>query len=165
MLRPLRDSDTPALLEACQDPDVPRWTSVPSPYRRADAEAFIAQQDLQRATGQGVTFAIADPDDDGLLGTIGVHPRGEGRAEVGYWLAPWARGRGAMTSAVRLAAAWAFEALAVARVELMAHPENAASQRVAERAGFTREGVLRSYRERKGVREDYVVFSLVRGDG
>lgn len=109
---------------------------------------------------------IVDSADDRLLGTVGVHVRRphDQTAEIGYWLAAEARGRGAMTRAVRLVADWAFAALGLWRLEILVHPDNPGSQGVAERAGFTREGLLRSYRQRKGVREDYILFSLLRDD-
>jgi RimJ/RimL family protein N-acetyltransferase len=86
------------------------------------------------------------------------------RAAVGCWLAPHARGRGIATRAVRLLARWAFDDLGIARLQITCGPDNLASQRVAERAGFTREGVLRSHYPFKGGRRDTVVFSLLPGD-
>jgi RimJ/RimL family protein N-acetyltransferase len=89
---------------------------------------------------------------------------GQARAAVGYWLAPHARGRGIATRAVRLLARWALDDLGLARLQITCGPDNLASQRVAERAGFTREGVLRSHYPFKGSRRDTVVFSLLPGD-
>jgi len=86
------------------------------------------------------------------------------KAEIGYWVVPEARRRGVGSRATRLLALWAIEHLGLERVELLAHPGNEASQRVAERAGFTREGTLRRYRRRHGVREDLVMFSLLAED-
>jgi RimJ/RimL family protein N-acetyltransferase len=82
---------------------------------------------------------------------------------MGYWLAERARGRGIATEAVRLLAAWALDVLRIERLELMIHPENFASQRVAERCGFTREGLLRSYLRKRGSEErrDAVVYGLL----
>jgi RimJ/RimL family protein N-acetyltransferase len=85
-------------------------------------------------------------------------------AAVGYWLAPDARGRGVATRTLRLLARWAFEHLAVARLELTCAPDNVASQRVAERCGFVRESVLRSHIRFKGGRRDTMVFSLLPGE-
>ncbi|WP_433491305.1 GNAT family N-acetyltransferase [Nocardia grenadensis] len=88
----------------------------------------------------------------------------EGRAAVGYWLAGHARGRGSATRTVRLLARWAFDDLSVARLELTCGPDNLASQQVAERSGFTREGLLRSHLPFKGGRRDSVLFSLLPTD-
>jgi RimJ/RimL family protein N-acetyltransferase len=99
---------------------------------------------------------IADAADAGPLGLVSLRiaERDPGLAAVGYWLRPEARGRGAATVAVQLIARWAFDELGVERLELTTAPENVTSQRVAERAGFTREGVLRGLQRRStaGVR-------------
>jgi RimJ/RimL family protein N-acetyltransferase len=87
------------------------------------------------------------------------------RAEVGYWLGCDARGLGHATRAVRLICAWGFLALGLERIDLLAATGNAASQRVAERAGFTREGVLRSYMRGRDGRQDMVAFGLLASDG
>ena len=88
----------------------------------------------------------------------------EGIGHVSYWLAADARGKGYATAAVRLLSRWAFETLGLERLELCAHPDNTTSQRVAERAGFMREGVLRSVMTVKGTRWDVVLFSLLPDD-
>ena len=84
-----------------------------------------------------------------------------GLAEVGYWLRREARGHGAATTAVRLVAGWAFGELGIGRLNLQTAPENLASQRVAERAGFTREGLLRAWLPTATGRRDSVMFSLL----
>lgn len=76
--------------------------------------------------------------------------QGPGVAEVGYWVRREARGRGYATRATRLVSESGIHELALSRIQLHAFPENVASQRVAEKAGFTREGILRSYREVRG---------------
>jgi RimJ/RimL family protein N-acetyltransferase len=114
-----------------------------------------------------MSFALVEPSDDEVVlggGSLYDIDLEQGRAAVGYWLAPEARGRGVATHAIRLVAQWAFEALGVARLELTCAPGNHASQRVAERCGFTREGVLRSHLPFKGERRDTVVFSLLAGE-
>jgi RimJ/RimL family protein N-acetyltransferase len=147
------------MVEACQDPEIPRWTNVPSPYGEEHAREFIAhgvpgrQYDLQRA--------IVDAASDELLGSIGMWTVQEGVGEVGYWVAAPARGRGVATRAVRLLVAWGFESRSYARIQLHTLPGNEPSERVADRAGFTREGVLRSFAEIKGRRVDITMWSLL----
>ena len=80
-----------------------------------------------------------------------------GRWAIGYLVYPQARRRGVATRSVRLIAGFAFEELEAERLEIQVEPANPASQRVAEAAGFTREGVLRAYQEIKGTRRDMVV--------
>jgi RimJ/RimL family protein N-acetyltransferase len=102
-------------------------------------------------------------DSDELLGSVGLIEvdLGQRRAEAGFWTAPWARRSGVASRALRLLARWSFEVLDLARVQAMPHRENEASQRALERAGFVREGLLRSYEEIKGERWDMALFSLL----
>jgi RimJ/RimL family protein N-acetyltransferase len=101
-----------------------------------------------------------------VLGAVGyaVKPHDPGVAEIGYWLAPEARGRGAATRALRLLSSWALRELPIARLQLTTDVENDASQRVATRAGFTREAVLRAWFDDRGERRDAVMFSLLPGE-
>ena len=118
--------------------------------------------------GTGASFAVADPADGRLLGSLGLRLADlpDGVAEAGYWVAREARGRGVATHALRLAARWILEQGEVERLQLRADALNVPSQRVAEKAGFTREGVLRSlhYNPRLGRRVDFVMFSLLRSE-
>jgi RimJ/RimL family protein N-acetyltransferase len=142
-VRPLREADVPAIVAACQDPEIPRWTRVPSPYTREDAERYIAIAATEARAGEGVALAVADADDGRFLGTIGVMELdGEGYGEIGFWTAPAARGRGATTRAVVLVRDWAVDELGLRTIEILSHRDNRPSQRVAERAGFVDTGEL-----------------------
>ena len=103
-----------------------------------------------------------------VAGSIGVRlgDPAQAVAEIGYWVARDARGRGFATRALRLLAGWLLDEMALARLQLQADLRNEASQRVAEKVGFTREGVLRSSRfnVRRGERVDVVLFSLLPGE-
>jgi RimJ/RimL family protein N-acetyltransferase len=168
LVRPWRESDVPAKLMAFADPTVQRFSwSRTTPYTEEDARGFFAEQEQARLRGEELSFALVEPsDDEAVLGGGSLYDvdLDQGRAAVGYWLAPHARGRGVATHAVRLVARWAFKDLGFARLELTCGPDNHASQRVAERCGFTREGVLRSHTPFKGVRRDTVMFSLLPGE-
>ncbi len=108
-------------------------------------------------------LAIVDSGTGEFLGTVGWRWL-DRNVQVGYWVKREARGRGVATRALRLLAGWAFAELGADRVQLITEPQNVASQRVAEKAGFTRDATLRSYFELKGVRRDAVMFSLLPGD-
>ena len=101
-----------------------------------------------------------------MLGSLGVPELDldRERIEIGYWLAPSARGRGIGARAVRLFCSWALEELALARVEALPEADSTASQRLLERVGFKREGVLRSYELAHGTRRDLVMYSLLPGE-
>jgi RimJ/RimL family protein N-acetyltransferase len=167
VLRPWREDDVPAVFAAFQDPPLRRFIrTAPSPYRRSDAEAWFRTLPEAHASGTSLNLAVADAKTGAPLGGVSLlrFAWEDRRAEIGFWVAREVRGRGIATRAVRLIARWAFEALDLARVELVAEEANVASQRVAERAGFTREGVLRSYLENRGRRANYVLFSLLPED-
>lgn len=164
-LRPWRDSDAAAVTAACQDPEISRWTRVPDNYSEADARAFLLWRHDALLAGTTAPFAIVSPA-DALLGSVSlIHIDWRNlRAEVGYWLAREGRGRGHATRAVKLIAAWGFASVGLERIDLIASIGNRASQRVAERAGFTREAVLRAYWRGKNGQEDMVAFGLLAGE-
>jgi len=157
--------DVDPIFAACQDPAIIQFTRVPFPYSRLHAQAFVRNSQHELRAGSGVHLVVADPRTDDLLGVCGLvldHPRRSG--EVGYWVAPAARGRQVARRAVRQIVAWAFDHHQLARVQLMADTRNLASQRVAAACGFRQEGVLRSYEDRLGHRIDYVLFSVLPGE-
>jgi RimJ/RimL family protein N-acetyltransferase len=160
-LRPFRLDDAAAVAAACSDPDIPRFTHVPDNYTESDAREFIAG--TLRPEREERSFAIVDSGDM-LLGAIGFRIPHPGTGEIGYWLAAGARGRGAATRAVRLVCEWAFRELGLMRMQLLTHPENAASQKLAERCGFHREGLLRAWADMKEGRVDLVMYSLLPGE-
>ena len=144
VLRPVRPADADAITAACQDPEIPRWTFVPSPYTRADAEHFIARVADEVAAGTTVNLLAVDAADDRLLGAVGLMEidRAPGYGEIGYWVTAAARGRGVATRATRLLADWARRELGLTRIEILPHQDNAPSRRVAEKAGFRDSGAL-----------------------
>jgi RimJ/RimL family protein N-acetyltransferase len=154
VLRVPDDGDASWITEAWNDPDIAQFIVGTPPPRRW-------------ASGTDAEFVIADAAHAEPLGLISLRlaERDQGLAAVGYWLRPEARGRGAATIAVQLVARWLFDELGVQRLELTTAPENVASQRVAERAGFTRDGVLRALVATKDDgRRDTVMFSLLPAD-
>ena len=160
-VRAIVPGDIPAIVAACADPEIPRWTRVPSPYTREDAERFLAIAATEAAAGEGLALAICDVADDRLIGTIGLMEvdRRRGYAEIGYWAAAAARGRGATTRAVVLVRDWAGAELELAEIEILCHCDNRPSQRVAERAGFTDTGAMRAVgRMPPGRRDGYKVY-------
>lgn len=165
-LRLMGDTDVPAVVEALQDPEIPRWTVVPSAYDERDAHQWMRVSVAGLAGGTDLTALVVDARDDRLLGAVALHAISpeSGRCSAGYWLAADARGRGTATRALRLLCEFAFEELGVHRVELWIDPDNAPSLAVAERAGFAREGLLRSFRLVAGRRRDMLMYSLLPQD-
>ncbi|MGH3028909.1 MAG: GNAT family N-acetyltransferase, partial [Gaiellaceae bacterium] len=136
------------------------------PYTRSDAETYLEACRIGWRDGANANFAIVV---DGMpVGSIGIRwfEPSHGVAEVGYWVAPGARGKRVCTRALRLVSGWALALPGMFRLQLRADEENVPSKRVAENAGFTREGVLRSshYNPRLNRRVDFVMYSLLPGE-
>ena len=164
ILRRLTSEDLTWITAACSDREMSRYSpAIPHPYTQAHAHAFAAQTAQGWADGTSATFVIARPSNGEGAGIIELDlgPADPGRAGVGYWLRPEERGCGAATTALRLVAGWAFETLGIERLDLTTDPENQPSQRVAERAGFTREGLLRSWLPTPDGRRDRLIYSLL----
>jgi RimJ/RimL family protein N-acetyltransferase len=153
VLRPFTADDVPSLAAAFADPAVVRWNPGPS-----DADGVRAWLERRNDWSDGTHASWAVGDATGaLLGSVSLHALDADQrdAEVGYWTAPGARGRGTTTRAVRTAVGVAFTALGLHRVHLLHAVENEASCRVAQRSGFVLEGRLRrSYRYPDGLWHD-----------
>jgi RimJ/RimL family protein N-acetyltransferase len=164
ILRPWRLEDVPAVAAACSDPEIPRWIPfVPAPYTEDDALTYV--QACIDAGESRHAFAIVDPADTTVCGSIDMGVNAMRTGHIGYWVAREARGRGVCTAALKRLCRFSFEDLGLERLELMTDPENTASQRVAEKVGFRREGVLRSHLlHNDGRRRDSVMFSLLPGE-
>ena len=166
-VRPFRPDDVPAIVAACQDPEIQRWIPlIPVPYTDADSRRYVMMTLQAWHDGTSAEFAIVDAKTDLLLGSIGLHvgpnPR---RHAIGYWVAPEARRRGTAVRAVRLVARWGFDRIHAQRLALWTLPGNAASQAVAERAGFRYEGLARHWEADRDDRPiDALMFSLTPED-
>jgi RimJ/RimL family protein N-acetyltransferase len=153
-LRPLTPADLDGIVAACSDPETVRWTTVPTPYRRRDAESFVDEFAPNRwLRGEAAIFAITGPDHmyAGSIELRLIRPR---VGDIGFLMAPWARGKGYATAAVRALCGWGFETLRLERIEWVAFVGNEASRRVIQRAGFTVEGLARARYAQRGERRD-----------
>ena len=165
VLRPHRPDDVDVVFRACRDPEIQRWIgALPQPYTAEAAREWVCEQaPRNRAEGRGLpTLVEADGE---VVGSSGVHlVPGRLGPEIGYWIAPWARGHGYAAEAAHGLAEWAL-GLGAPRVHLYTDVGNAASQATARRAGFTQEGVVRSCLDyRDGTRADAALFSRLPGD-
>lgn len=138
------EADVDQLVEACQDPEIVRFTQVPSPYTREHARNYVLLS--VKGAEEGAALNLLGRDADGrLLGAFGM-PRvspPDLSGEIGYWVAPWARRQGVATRATRAVCRWAFEVGGFERLHLEAAAINAGSNGVARRLGSTLEGTLR----------------------
>ena len=149
------------------DPLVQRFTRVPDPFGRSEAEWWIGLYEQGWEEGSRAGFAIVERSGGAFVGMIAfVRLQLElGEAEVGYIVAPQARGRGVATRALALLSGWGFRELGLERIELRAELTNPASLKVAERCGFVREGTVRNVHLKAGRRGDMALYSRLASDG
>jgi RimJ/RimL family protein N-acetyltransferase len=142
-LRTPSEQDVDALYRECQDPEIQRWTGVPSPYHRDDALAYLER--VRQEERDGRTFAFLAVNEDELLGSFGVMEldKAPRYGEIGYWVSASARGRGVASRAVTLLRDWGAAELGLELIELLIHEDNAPSRRVAEATGFLDTGERR----------------------
>ena len=163
VLRRLRESDRAAVLSTMRDPEVQRWLNMPSEPRDADFDTLLRTVDQGFSSGDRFDYAVVEADDDAPVGAVVASRRARDNWELAYLAQEAGRGKGLMTRAVTLVARWLFEQ-EVGRIELRTHPDNVASQRLAARCGFEREGVERKSIWLHGRRADAIVWSLLPGD-
>lgn len=160
VLRAYRPSDASDLLAAFADPEILSWNPGPA---GPDAAAQFREGRNDWSEGDHASWAIAD-ETDRLVGSMSVHSidPDQAGAEVGYWVAPWARRRGVATRAVRAATGFAFGRLGLHRLYLYHAVDNPGSCAVAMAAGFRQEGTLRqSYRYADGAYHDEHLHALL----
>ena len=165
-LRLPADADVPRIVDACRDPEVSRYTTVPSPYQPSHTVEWMQRGLAGLAAGTDLHTVIAEAESSDVLGTISLHEinRHAGRCVAGYLIGPWARGRGTAARALRLLCRFAFDDLRLERVEVTIEPENTASRATAESVGFVQEGLVRSYMSIAGARRDMLMYSLLPDD-
>jgi RimJ/RimL family protein N-acetyltransferase len=145
-------NDAPILMEGDHDPEHRRWFDFPDDFipTLAHAEGVIARWEQERLAGTRFPFAVREVTTDTLWGGCEIQPREDKTANLSYWTYPLHRGKGVATHAALLGCQWAFATLAVSRVEIVAHPDNTASRRVATRCGF----------REVGMREKMILYTL-----
>lgn len=145
LLRPPDAREAVDALAMARDPETARWNPVSSVVDLASAREWCERL-ADWSSGDHATFSVLDADTGRLLGNVSLHELDLGRSsgEMGYRVAPWARGRGVATASVRVVTDWAFAALGLRRVQLFHAVANEASCRVAVKAGYPTEGTLRS---------------------
>ncbi|KIF69634.1 acetyltransferase [Streptomyces sp. AcH 505] len=164
LLRTLTPDDVDAVHTICQDPEIQRWVTIPSPYERQHAQYFVEQLVPDGwQTGTMCTFGVFPIGGGPLMGAVNAHSQ-SGIWETGYWTAKEYRGRGFTTEAVTAVARWVFTALAAERLEWRAEVGNTGSRAVAEKAGFVMEGVLRAALLNRGTLRDVRIGSLLPSD-
>lgn len=165
VLRPFQASDARAVQHLAGAAAVAEMTlNIPHPYRDGAAEAWIATHRPAWDAGVGAAFAVATQDDE-LRGAIGLQLTSEHRrGELGYWIGQPYWGQGLATEAVQRVVQFAFETLALNRVQASHLPRNPASGRVMQKVGMTREGLHRERYLKDGRFEDVIEYAILRRD-
>jgi RimJ/RimL family protein N-acetyltransferase len=138
-LRPFTLLDVTQMTQACQDPEISKWTAaVPFPCTEKDARSWIAAHEDNWQKGSSAQFAIVTANGDVFLGSLGISPFDWDQlsATIGYWVAAPERNRGVATAALRTGVRWVFDDLGFIEIELVTLIGNGASERVAIKAGF-----------------------------
>jgi RimJ/RimL family protein N-acetyltransferase len=165
-LTPFAEAHLAAIPALADDPDTGRFTRIPIPAPPGFPRAWLDMYEQGRRDGTREAFAVVDDEDGSFLGLAlaPVIEADDQTVELGYVIAPHARGRGVATGALRLLTEWAFSELGAERAELLISVDNTASKIVAERSGYVREGVLRSMYVKQGIREDLEIWSRLPSD-
>ncbi|SOB83855.1 Protein N-acetyltransferase, RimJ/RimL family [Streptomyces sp. 1331.2] len=167
VLRAPQENDIDAVYTACQDAEIQRWTVVPSPYRREDAEFFVRELAGEGwRTGANRIWCVFERESGALVGSQALVLRDHDPrcAEVGWWATKEFRGRGYTVEAARAVAHYGLRELGLRRLEWQAYVGNEGSRAVADRVGYRFEGTLRSYAEQRGVFHDAWLASLLASD-
>jgi RimJ/RimL family protein N-acetyltransferase len=147
-----------------EEPSVLRHTRIPEPPPPNFAREWLERYEVKRRDGVAEIFAVLDDDEFVGLGMAPEISEEEGEAELGYIVPSVARGRGVATETLRQLTRWAFDELKMERLVLLISTDNPASERVAEKCGYVREGVARSLYLKQGKRGDASQWSLLPSD-
>ncbi len=166
LLRPWQGSDLPVLERASADEYVAEIERLPTPFTETGGREWINRKLSLRDAGRGWAFAIVELASSEVVGGIGIrfrHP--PDAAEPGWWMIAGKRNEGLAERAGRLLCRWALtDDTGIARIQATVEPRNLASQRLLEKLGFVREGLLRSYSAWRGGRQDVFLYSLLTDD-
>lgn len=163
VLRELREGDRAVVLLTMRDALVAQWLNMPAVPSNRDFDSLLRIARDGRASGNRIDYAVTEAGRDISLGAVIASRRHRDNFEIAYLACEAGRGRGLMTRAVRLVCDWLLEE-GVGRIEIRTHPDNEASQKLAERAGFRREGLERRSIWLHSERQDAIVWSLLPGD-
>ena len=165
-LVPIGEEHLADIARLIADPDVLRYSRTPEPVPEGYERAWLDRVVRRRAEGSMEVFAACEEPAGTFVG-MGLVPsldRDAAEAELGYSVLPEARGRGVATAILLALTRWAFEEAGIRRATLIIDPANPASERVAERAGFVCEGILRSLHQKGDRRVDAGLWSRLPGD-
>lgn len=166
-LRPAEEKDILSIYEACQDPVIPRFTTVPSPYKMSHAKSFVLEQSPNHFEQKSeLLLVITDghSEEENFCGVISFHTTciSNHATEIGYWIAAPARGKGIGTTATRVMTDYGLVTMGFRRIEALVDVENTASKALLTSAGYQMEGIMRQRVTRDdGSQKDMALFARV----
>jgi RimJ/RimL family protein N-acetyltransferase len=162
-LREFRSDDAQLVASVIDDPLIPLITSVPTVQDEAEIQAYLERQPRRASDGWGLSFAVVDDATGRAVGQASLRyaDTDDGRASLGYWVAPVHRRKGFARAALSTLADWAENHLHIQRLELYVEPWNEGSWRTAEAAGFTRDGLMRQWERVGHQRRDMYMYSRI----
>ncbi len=147
-LRPSKEKDIDSIFNACQDPLIPAFTTVPAAYTIDHAIDFVRSDPFSFAERREFRFVIdcGNGNDVKFAGVISLHTINikNHTAEIGYWLEKSMRGKGIGTIAAKMITDYGFKTLGFRRIDGLADVDNTASQKLLTSAGYQKEGILRN---------------------
>lgn len=165
-LRPADERDLDDLMAVNGDPEVTRFLPYATWQSLEDGRAWLRRADALTASGTGRQLVLVERGDARVIGTLLVFRFDEGsaRVELGYVLGRSHWGRGLMSEAVEATCTHAFSTLGMRRIEAEVNPDNAASNALLQKVGFTREGTLRQRWVAKGQAYDTHIYGCLAQD-
>lgn len=166
-LRPVEEKDILSIYEACQDPVIPRFTTVPSPYTMEHARSFVLEQSPTRFAQKSellLVITTGHSEEEEFCGVISFHTASVVNhvTELGYWIAAPARGRGTGTTAVKVITEYGLSTIGLRRIEALVDVENVASKKLLVSAGYEPEGIMRKKVTRAdGTQKDMALYARV----
>ncbi|OGT27683.1 MAG: GNAT family N-acetyltransferase [Gammaproteobacteria bacterium RBG_16_66_13] len=166
VLRPFTLADVPDVQRLAGDREIASTSlHIPHPYPDGVAEQWISTHKDRFVRDEAAVFAVTRADTGEVIGANGLEIRRDhARAEMGYWIGKAFWNQGCATEAGREVLRFAFEDLQLERVFAEHFKRNPASGRVMQKLGMTREGELRRHIKKWGVREDIVIYAILRSE-
>jgi ribosomal protein S18 acetylase RimI-like enzyme len=163
-LRPSAERDIDSIFNACQDPLIPAFTTIPATYTMDHAIDFVRSDPFSFAERRELRFVIdyGNGDDVKFAGVISLHTINikNHTAEIGYWMDKSLRGKGIGTIAAKMITDYGFRSLGFRRIDGLVDVDNLASQKLLTSAGFQKEGILRNKVSREDGRQiDMALFA------
>ena len=173
-MRPMRPSDAEDIYRAVQDPEIPKFTTLPADYpidlaieftNTRAAASFVNKTELVFVIEDSRLATVGYPYSNGFAGVMSLHTIDipNHRAEIGYWLAKEARGQGICTKAAELITEYGLMTIGFKRIDGIVDVRNEPSKAALLKAGFEFEGIMKSYVTRRdGSQLDMALFAATK---